>query len=237
MEPRDPTSSVAVRDRRHGRAARARDPLPRLAARLPGREQLRRRHRHQAGVRPPGRGVRQGVQRPAPARERSARRDRRQRAGRGDRRHRGRRRGRIGRRPRAERRAEPVGGALERRAGQRPAGRSDDVVGQPVAQRRAPAAGGADRDGGARHRLRRGQRRLLDVARRPSPALLHGRVGALVPAVDGRVPVAARPAQGGDHEPAVDRRGLRSDRRVVPVGLAQRHHRGGTADRSRRGRR
>ena len=78
MEPLDPTSSVAVRDRRHDRVARARHPLPRLAARLPGREQLRRRHRHQAGVRPPGRGVRQGVQRPTPARERSARRDRRQ---------------------------------------------------------------------------------------------------------------------------------------------------------------
>ena len=182
---------------------------------------------HQAGVRPPGRGVRQGVQRPTAARERRVRRDRHQRAGGGDRRHRGRRRGCIGRRPRAERRAEPVGGALERRARQRPARRSDHVVGQPVAQRRAPAAGGSDRDGGARHWVRRRQCRLLDVARRASPSLLHCCVGALVPAVDGRVPVAPRPAQGGDHEPAVDRRCVRSDRRVVPVGLAQRHHRGG----------
>ena len=33
------------------------------------------------------------------------------------------------------------------------------------------------------------------------------------------------PAQGGDHEPAVDRRRLRRRGRPVPVGLARRHHR------------
>ena len=40
-------------------------------------------------------------------------------------------------------------------------------------------------------------------------------VGARVPAADARVPLDRRAAQGGDHEPAVDRRRLRRDRDVV----------------------
>ena len=51
--------------------------------------------------------------------------------------------------------------------------------------------------------------------------------------LDARVPIAARAAEGRDHEPAVDRRGLRRDRRDLPVGLAQgrRRHRQGRPDR------
>ena len=49
---------------------------------------------------------------------------------------------------------------------------------------------------------------------------------------------AARAAQGRDHEPAVDRRGVRRDRRGVPVGLGQRASSASASQaRSRRGRR
>ena len=41
---------------------------------------------------------------------------------------------------------------------------------------------------------------------------------------DARLPLTARAAEGGDHEPAVDRRRLRRDRGAVPVGLAERPH-------------
>ena len=43
-------------------------------------------------------------------------------------------------------------------------------------------------------------------------------LGAVVPAVDGRVPFAARAAEGGDHEPAVDRRRLRRARDAASSG-------------------
>ena len=53
------------------------------------------------------------------------------------------------------------------------------------------------------------------------PAVLRRRAHAVVPAADGRVPVAAGAAQGRDHEPAVDRRRLRRRGRDLPVGLGQ----------------
>ena len=77
----------------------------------------------------------------------------------------------------------------------------------------------------ARRRLQRGVGRLRRVPRRTA-AVAHRR-GAdpqLHPA-DGRVPIAARAAQGRHHEPAVDRRGVRRRRRRVPVGLGCRPHR------------
>ena len=64
------------------------------------------------------------------------------------------------------------------------------------------------------------------------PLFIVAVVGAVVRAADGGVPLGPRAPQGGDHEPAVDRRGLRRDRRRVPVGLGQgsrrpRRHRAG----------
>lgn len=44
----------------------------------------------------------------------------------------------------------------------------------------------------------------------------------LVPAPDARLPIRRRPAQGGRDEPALDRRGLRSPGRGLPVGLGGR---------------
>ena len=79
------------------------------------------------------------------------------------------------------------------------------------------------------------QRRHVGLHGRADADLLRRRARAVVPAADGRVPVAARAAQGRDHEPAVDRRRLRRDRRPVPVGLAQRPHRRAARARSRRG--
>ena len=68
----------------------------------------------------------------------------------------------------------------------------------------------------------------------PAPALHVPRdpVAQLRPA-DARVPIAARAAQGRDHEPAVDRRRVRRDRRDLPVRLGQerRRHRQGRPDR------
>ena len=76
--------------------------------------------------------------------------------------------------------------------------------------------------------LARARRRSDRDRRRPRR---HARATAAVhvprdPAVelhpaDARVPLAARAAEGRDHEPAVDRRGVRRDRRDLPVGLAQ----------------
>ena len=68
---------------------------------------------------------------------------------------------------------------------------------------------------------------------RPHGPVLRRGADAVVPAADGRVPLAARPAQGRGDEPAVDRRGLRRGRGHLPVGLAQRHLRRRTgADRA-----
>ncbi len=66
---------------------------------------------------------------------------------------------------------------------------------------------------------------LSDRITEPPAAVHPGRRDAVVPPADDRVPIGARPAQGGDHEPAVDRRRLRRDRRRVPVGLGQRARR------------
>ena len=74
-----------------------------------------------------------------------------------------------------------------------------------------------------------------DYLGRAHAVLLRRGAGAVVPAADGRVPVAARAAQGRDHEPAVDRRRLRRRRRPVPVGLAERPHRRRSRPRSSRG--
>ena len=72
---------------------------------------------------------------------------------------------------------------------------------------------------------------------RAHAVLLRRGARAVVPAADGRVPLAAGAAEGRDHEPAVDRRRLRRRRRGLPVGLAQRHHRRAARHRSSRGRR
>ena len=58
-------------------------------------------------------------------------------------------------------------------------------------------------------------------SQRPAAAVHRRRHRAVVPAADGRVPLDPRPAQGRGHEPALDRRRLRRDRRGVPVGLVQ----------------
>jgi hypothetical protein len=54
------------------------------------------------------------------------------------------------------------------------------------------------------------------------PYFFTGSAGAVVPAADGGVPLAAGAAEGGHHEPAVHRRRLRDRGRTVPVGLAER---------------
>ncbi len=46
---------------------------------------------------------------------------------------------------------------------------------------------------------------------------------AVVRAADAGVPVAARAAEGGDHEPAVDRRRVRRGHRGLPVGMVRQH--------------
>ena len=51
---------------------------------------------------------------------------------------------------------------------------------------------------------------------------------AVVPVVDDRVPLDPRPAQGSDHEPVVDRRRLRRDRRRVPMGMGRDRSSGST---------
>ena len=60
-------------------------------------------------------------------------------------------------------------------------------------------------------------------------------LAAVLPPADGRVPVAARAAEGRDHEPAVDRCRVRRRRRAVPVGLGRRAHRHRNPGRSSRG--
>ena len=77
---------------------------------------------------------------------------------------------------------------------------------------------------------------LADMLGHRLPDLHRRRARPELPAADGRVPIAARAAQGRDHEPAVDRRGVRRDRRDLPVGLGRRASLGvGKERRSRRG--
>ena len=97
----------------------------------------------------------------------------------------------------------------------------------------------ADRGGhrrrhqGDRHRGR--QHRRVVAHGRAHPDLLRRRADPVVPAADGGVPVAAGAAQGGDHEPADDRRRLRDHGRPLPVGLGERPHRRAARARSSRG--
>ena len=65
------------------------------------------------------------------------------------------------------------------------------------------------------------EHRLLDRPRQPS-ALVHRRCAlAELRAAADRVPQRARAAQGGHHEPAVDRRRLRRDGDDLPVGMVR----------------
>ena len=94
----------------------------------------------------------------------------------------------------------------------------------------APRRGAARRGAGHRARRRgvgRGRRvgRLLGVPDRADAAVHRRGAAAVVPAADAGVPVAAGAAEGGDHEPAVDRRGVRRGDGRLPVGLVrQRAH-------------
>ena len=116
---------------------------------------------------------------------------------------------------------EPDRGAVAGHADGRPAGRGDHRPRRPAARRRAPADRGGERRRRAGHR--RWWPRNVDMSQYMAermPIFFGGGAHAVVPAADGRVPLAAGAAQGRDHEPAVDRRGLRRHRRPVPVGLA-----------------
>ena len=104
--------------------------------------------------------------------------------------------------------------------------------------RRPPARHGDPR-GHRRHRARRGRhrhrgrrRRLLRVPGRAPAGVLRRGVDAVVPAADGRVPVAARAAEGRGHEPAVDRRRLRRRGRGRSSGAGRARSSGSTAPRS-----
>ena len=121
--------------------------------------------------------------------------------------------------PITNRRDRPDGRTVAGHPDDRTTGRRDHRSGGPPT-RRHPACG--DR----RHRPRRrrgrrgGHRRGLHRVPVGSAAVvLRRRAGPVVPSADGRVPFAARPAQGRHHEPAVDRRGVRDRRRRLPVGL------------------
>ena len=116
-------------------------------------------------------------------------------------------------------------------------GRGDQRPGQPAPRRRAPTRRAGHRRRGPGDRVRRCLERLRRPAGEPHALLLRRRAGPVVPLPHGRVPVAAGAAQGGDHEPAVDRRGVRRRRRHVPVGLARRRRPAWLRARSRRGRR
>ena len=66
---------------------------------------------------------------------------------------------------------------------------------------------------------------------RPAPVVHRRRRAALLPAAHGRLPLGAGAAQGGPHEPAQHRGGLRRPRDGLPVGVGQGPHRTG-GDRS-----
>ncbi len=231
----DPASPVAGGDRRQRTPAPARRSRCCPAAGVLRREQLRRGHHHPAGLRPARRRVRRRLQRPALPRRRAPRRAPTSRADRGGERGAG-RRPRRGRRSSARSRTRhgtAVRWFVAPRTG--PQEEATDALVAPTARRRAAAGRERDRSRHQGHRHRRRQHRRLGADGRPAPDLLRRRPRAVVPAADGGVPVAARAAQGGDHEPAVDRRGLRDHGRPVPVGLAQRHHRRRSPAQSSRG--
>ena len=138
--------------------------------------------------------------------------------------------------PAAQRPRRPDRGALARHPDRRPAGRGDhrrsSTASATTCCRRSRRPPGADV---LVTGLVAANVDMSALHGRADADLLRRRAHAVVPAADGRVPVAARAAQGRDHEPAVDRRRLRRGRRPVPVGLAQRPHRRAARARSRPG--
>ena len=102
------------------------------------------------------------------------------------------------------------------------AGPGDDAADPPPARRRDPRRhGGTDAEvyvGGPR--LRRRRHRRLSARLRACSSRGDLLLSFLLLMLG--VPIAARAAQGRGHEPAVDRRRVRRDRRGVPVGLARR---------------
>ncbi len=93
------------------------------------------------------------------------------------------------------------------------------------ARRRHPRRGERLRRAGARRWAHRVEHRRVGTARGAAADLHRRGARAQLPPADGRVPQPARPAQGRDHEPAVDRRRVRRGRRGVRVGLGERHPR------------
>ncbi len=106
------------------------------------------------------------------------------------------------------------------------AGRGDVGPRRTAARRRAAD----DRPRRQGRRVHRRRHRLRRLPRRPAAAADRRGARPQLHPVDGRVPQPARAAQGGDPQPAVGRRGLRRDRRHLPVGL------GDEPDRRRQGR-
>ena len=217
--------------------ARPRHPGAQPAPRVLRREQLRRRHHHQAGLRPRRRGLRQGL-RPDPiylvaavdgadqvgalaAVNDAVAADPEVESVLG---------------PAAQRPDRPDRRPLARHPEGRPAGRGDHRSSSTASA--TTCCPPVEQAAGADVLVSGLVAANVDMSRlhgRADADLLRRRAGAVVPAADGRVPVAARAAQGRDHEPAVDRRRLRRDRRPVPVGLAQRPHRRAARARSRPG--
>ena len=66
---------------------------------------------------------------------------------------------------------------------------------------------------------------VSELRRGPAAGLHRGRAADVIPPADGGVPIAARAVEGRDHEPAVDRRGLRRAGRGLPVGHRRVDHR------------
>ena len=103
-----------------------------------------------------------------------------------------------------------------------------DLVAPPPRRRGAPGHRGHRRDRSTSAASPRRSTTWPPAA--GPPAVLHRRrAEPQLPAAAGGVPLDPRAAQGRDHEPAVDRRGLRRDGRRLPVGLGQGPHRRGQA--------
>ncbi len=99
-----------------------------------------------------------------------------------------------------------------------------DEARPPPARRRRARGDEWHRPDGLRRRRHRGVRATSPTCSRPRLPLVHrsrARLSFLLLMVVFRS--IARAAQGRDHEPAVDRRRVRRDRRDLPVGLAERH--------------
>ena len=114
------------------------------------------------------------------------------------------------------------------------AGRGD-LGSRPPPARRRPAD---DRSRRARSAASPPAHRLLRLPRQPAAAVHRRRAAPQLHPADDRLPHPARAAEGGDHQPAVHRRGVRRDRGRLPVGLGRRASIGlGRPGRSSRGRR